>query len=54
MRYRTAPQHNGAASLEKLGWSRLLFLRKATGRDPITQEEAAEVDRLGIRWLTLG
>ncbi|MDO0934358.1 hypothetical protein QQY66_22685 [Streptomyces sp. DG2A-72] len=45
---------NSAAALEKLGWSRLHFLRKATGRDPITREEAAEVDRLGIRRLTLG
>ncbi|MFB7460850.1 maleylpyruvate isomerase family mycothiol-dependent enzyme [Streptomyces sp. NPDC056188] len=43
-----------AAALEKLGWSRLLFLRKATGRAPITQEEATEADRLGIHWLTLG
>ncbi|MGW8633995.1 hypothetical protein [Streptomyces sp. NPDC055793] len=43
-----------AAALEKLGWSRLHFLRRATGRDPITREEAAEVDRPGIRWLTLG
>ncbi|WP_369175397.1 maleylpyruvate isomerase family mycothiol-dependent enzyme [Streptomyces sp. R28] len=45
---------DSAATLEKLGWSRLHFLRKATGRDPITREEAAEVDRLGVRWLTLG
>lgn len=45
---------DGAVALEQLGWSQLLFLRKATGRDPITEEETAEVDRLGIRWLTLG
>jgi uncharacterized protein (TIGR03083 family) len=45
---------DSAAALEKLGWSQLRFLRKATGRDPITREEAAEADRLGIRWLTLG
>ncbi|WP_055585447.1 maleylpyruvate isomerase N-terminal domain-containing protein [Streptacidiphilus griseoplanus] len=45
---------DGAAALEALGWSRLSFLRKATGREPVTREEAAEADRLGIRWLTLG
>ncbi|MGW0703043.1 maleylpyruvate isomerase N-terminal domain-containing protein [Streptomyces sp. NPDC002867] len=45
---------DSAAAVEKLGWSQLRFLRKATGRDPITREEAAEVDRLGTRWLTLG
>ncbi|MFF4961356.1 maleylpyruvate isomerase family mycothiol-dependent enzyme [Streptomyces sp. NPDC001222] len=43
-----------AAALEKLGWGQLRLLRKATGRDPITEEETAEADRLGIRWLTLG
>jgi hypothetical protein len=46
--------HDSASALEKLGWSQLQFLRKATGRDPITGEEASEVERLGIRWLTLG
>ncbi|WP_234439998.1 maleylpyruvate isomerase family mycothiol-dependent enzyme [Streptomyces bicolor] len=45
---------DSSAALEKLGWSQLHFLRKATGRDPMTREEAAEVNRLGIRWLTLG
>ncbi|MEV6211454.1 maleylpyruvate isomerase N-terminal domain-containing protein [Kitasatospora sp. NPDC051914] len=45
---------DGGAALEELDWDRLRFLRKATGRDPLTGEEAAEVDRLGIRWLTLG
>lgn len=44
----------GAAALEKLGWGRLRFLRKATGREAITVEEASDVSRLGIRWLTLG
>jgi hypothetical protein len=43
-----------AAALEKLGWGQLRFLRKATGREPITREEASDVSRLGIRWLTLG
>lgn len=45
---------DGPAALEKLGWGQLRFLRKATGREAITGEEAAEVSRLGIRWLTLG
>lgn len=44
---------DGAAALEKLGWGQLRFLRKATGREPITREEALDVSRLGIRWLTL-
>jgi uncharacterized protein (TIGR03083 family) len=44
----------GAAGLDKLGWGQLRFLRKATGREPITSEEALDVGRLGIRWLTLG
>ncbi|MBP8532506.1 maleylpyruvate isomerase N-terminal domain-containing protein [Streptomyces sp. MK37H] len=45
---------DGVAALEKLGWGQLRFLRKATGREPITREEAGDVDRLGIRWLALG
>ncbi|MFI6106192.1 maleylpyruvate isomerase family mycothiol-dependent enzyme [Streptomyces sp. NPDC051310] len=45
---------DGVAALEKLGWGQLRFLRKATGREPITREEALDVDRLGIRWLALG
>ncbi|MFE4818386.1 maleylpyruvate isomerase N-terminal domain-containing protein [Streptomyces sp. NPDC056704] len=45
---------DGAAALEKLGWGQLRFLRNATGREPITREEASDVSRLGIRWLTLG
>ncbi|WP_329374851.1 maleylpyruvate isomerase N-terminal domain-containing protein [Streptomyces sp. NBC_01483] len=45
---------DGATALEKLGWGQLRFLRKATGREPITREEALDVSRLDIRWLTLG
>ncbi|MDB1086228.1 maleylpyruvate isomerase N-terminal domain-containing protein [Streptomyces sp. ACA25] len=44
----------GRTALEELQWGQLRFLRKATGREPITREEALDVDRLGIRWLTLG
>lgn len=45
---------DGGAALEKLGWGQLRFLRKATGREPITKEERSEVSRLGVQWLTLG
>lgn len=46
------PEHT--AAVHKLGWDQVDFLRKATGREPISGAEAAQVDRLGIRWLTLG
>ena len=42
------------AAAGELVWDRPTFLRKATGRDPLDAAEAAQVDRLGIRWLTLG
>ncbi|MFF1869510.1 maleylpyruvate isomerase N-terminal domain-containing protein [Kitasatospora herbaricolor] len=42
-----------AASLG-LDWDRPEFLRKVTGREPLDAAEAAQVERLGIRWLTLG
>ena len=45
---------DGVTATEKLGWGQLRFLRKATGREPITKEEALEASRLGIRWLELG
>ncbi len=40
--------------LASLGWDRAEFLRKATGRAPLDETETARVERLGIRWLTLG
>ncbi|MGW2491506.1 maleylpyruvate isomerase N-terminal domain-containing protein [Streptomyces sp. NPDC001606] len=43
-----------APAADKLQWSRSRFLRKATGREPLTEAEAAQVARLGIRWLALG
>ncbi|MEU8033066.1 maleylpyruvate isomerase family mycothiol-dependent enzyme [Streptomyces sp. NPDC049099] len=43
-----------APAADKLQWSRSRFLRKATGREPLTEAEAAQVERLGIRWLALG
>ena len=42
------------AAVGELGWDRPRFLRKATGREPLDVAEAARVERLGIRWLTLG
>ncbi|WP_274560476.1 maleylpyruvate isomerase N-terminal domain-containing protein [Streptomyces spiramyceticus] len=36
------------------GWDRTTFLRKATGRLPMTEAERAAAERLGMRWLTLG
>ncbi|MGW2960892.1 maleylpyruvate isomerase N-terminal domain-containing protein [Streptomyces sp. NPDC001220] len=44
----------GVLALEKLGWGQLRFLRKATGREAITKDEALDVGRLGVRWLALG
>ncbi|MDP9794428.1 uncharacterized protein (TIGR03083 family) [Catenuloplanes nepalensis] len=37
-----------------LGWDRLTFVRKATGREPMTGEERAAISRNEIRWLALG
>ncbi|MFG2867373.1 maleylpyruvate isomerase family mycothiol-dependent enzyme [Streptomyces sp. NPDC048338] len=46
------PEHAPAA--DKLEWSRPRFLRKATGREPLDEAEAARIAQLGIRWLALG
>lgn len=43
-----------ATLADKLEWSRSRFLRKATGREPLDEAEAARVERLGIHWLALG
>ena len=45
---------DNAVGLQSLGWSRLLFIAKATGREPISEIEAEQVEHIGIRWLTLG
>ncbi|MFF1838988.1 maleylpyruvate isomerase family mycothiol-dependent enzyme [Streptomyces sp. NPDC058231] len=42
------------ATARKTGWSRPQFLRRATGREPLDDTEAAQIERLGIRWLALG
>ncbi|MFF8380485.1 maleylpyruvate isomerase family mycothiol-dependent enzyme [Streptomyces sp. NPDC015661] len=41
-------------AVDELGWSRPRFLRKATGREPLDEAEAAQIERLGIRRLALG
>jgi hypothetical protein len=41
-------------AVDELGWDRAAFLRKATGREALRPAEAEQVERLGIRWLTLG
>jgi uncharacterized protein (TIGR03083 family) len=44
----------GTARIRRLGWDRRAFLRKATGREPISESEALQINGMGIRWLTLG
>ncbi|WP_034267006.1 maleylpyruvate isomerase N-terminal domain-containing protein [Actinospica robiniae] len=39
---------------QQLGWEPAAFVAKATGRAPVSDAERAELDRLGIHWLTLG
>jgi uncharacterized protein (TIGR03083 family) len=45
---------SASKDLESLGWNRIHFIMVATGRHPISDTEASEVDRLGLHWLTLG
>jgi uncharacterized protein (TIGR03083 family) len=45
---------SGANLVDGLGWSRPEFLRKATGRAPLSAQESARAERLGLRWLALG
>ncbi|MEU4216560.1 maleylpyruvate isomerase N-terminal domain-containing protein [Actinoplanes sp. NPDC026623] len=42
------------SAVRELGWDRPGLLRRATGRQSLESAEAARVERLGIRWLTLG
>ncbi|MFF5923818.1 maleylpyruvate isomerase N-terminal domain-containing protein [Streptomyces flavochromogenes] len=46
------PEH--AAAADRLGWSRPHFLRRATGREPLNEAEAAQIEQLGVRWIALG
>ena len=43
-----------ATATAELGWNPERCLRKATGREPLSVAETRAVNRLGIRWLTLG
>ncbi|MFG3023082.1 maleylpyruvate isomerase N-terminal domain-containing protein [Streptomyces sp. NPDC048254] len=45
---------NHISALRELGWDQKKFVRKATGREPLDATETARVERLGVRWLTLG
>ncbi|WP_432994587.1 maleylpyruvate isomerase N-terminal domain-containing protein [Dactylosporangium sp. CA-233914] len=38
----------------ELGWDRPGLLRRVTGRQPLESADVARLERLGIRWLTLG
>ena len=42
------------AAVATLGWDSGTVLRKATGRAPVTEEESARLDELGLRQLALG
>ncbi|WP_225800257.1 maleylpyruvate isomerase N-terminal domain-containing protein [Streptomyces sp. NK15101] len=42
------------AATEELGWSRTRLLRKVTGREPLDEAGAEQIERLGLRWLALG
>jgi len=43
----------GAAVVQDLGWDRLTFIRKATGREPLLGNEVYQVRRRGVSWLAL-
>ncbi|WP_116026569.1 maleylpyruvate isomerase N-terminal domain-containing protein [Thermomonospora umbrina] len=45
---------SGTAGVRGLGWDQVTFLRKATGRAPISLSETEAVERAGVHWLTLG
>jgi uncharacterized protein (TIGR03083 family) len=43
-----------AGLVRELGWDTAGFVRKTTGREPLNDQEAAHVKRVGLQWLTLG
>ncbi|MBB4931100.1 uncharacterized protein (TIGR03083 family) [Lipingzhangella halophila] len=45
---------NQEAAAQDLDWDHPEFLRKATGRAPVHEADAARLEQLGIRWLTTG
>ncbi len=44
----------GVEAVAVFGWDDVTLLRKVTGRDPLTADEARHVAERGIVWLTLG
>ncbi|MFC7550751.1 maleylpyruvate isomerase N-terminal domain-containing protein [Plantactinospora sp. GCM10030261] len=48
------PGAGTTAVLADLGWDRLTFIAKATGRAPMSPTERAAVERAGLRWLSFG
>ncbi|MQA24004.1 MAG: hypothetical protein GEU94_00730 [Micromonosporaceae bacterium] len=44
----------GAQVRDALGWDQLTMIRKATGREPVSQAEADELARLDVQWLAFG
>ena len=45
---------DGIAALERLGWDPVTFVRKASGRGPLTAADRERAEAAGIRWLALG
>jgi uncharacterized protein (TIGR03083 family) len=43
-----------AETVRELRWDTAKFVRKATGREPLEGQDAVQVERLGLQWLTLG
>lgn len=43
---------DGREAPAALGWDRMTFIAKATGRAPLSDEERAEAERRGVRWLS--
>ncbi|WP_232533730.1 maleylpyruvate isomerase N-terminal domain-containing protein [Plantactinospora sp. KBS50] len=48
------PMEGSTARCPELGWDRLTFIAKATGRSPLRPAERAAVAELGLRWLSFG
>lgn len=45
---------DGEAALSGLGWDPVTFVRKASGRAPLTAAERERAEDSGLRWLALG
>ncbi|WP_433666992.1 maleylpyruvate isomerase N-terminal domain-containing protein [Nocardia sp. CA-136227] len=40
--------------LTPLGWDPMTYLAKASGRAPLTADEAAHIEQVGVEWIPLG